>query len=165
MDKHGRERVIWTTSVILTVMASMTNARADVVRANWCSNVHIRFFVGGAEGDAFSTVVYNGARQAAMDTGAKVEYVFSRWDSEKMIGQLREAVAARPDGIAMIGEPGEAAILPLAEKANATGIKMVYLNVPVAAAQSKFGSAYVGVQQEAQGRALADEMLRRFSLK
>ncbi len=88
---------------------------ADALRDKWCSKVHLRFFVGGAEGDAFGTIVYNGARQAAADTGAQVDYVFSGWANEKMTQQLREAVAAHPDGIAMMGHPGEAAILPLAQ--------------------------------------------------
>ena len=89
-------------------------ADADALRDKWCSKAHLRFFVGGAEGDAFGTIVYNGARQAAADTGAQVDYVFSGWANEKMTQQLREAVAAHPDGIAMMGHPGEAAILPLA---------------------------------------------------
>jgi simple sugar transport system substrate-binding protein len=138
---------------------------ADAVQDKWCSKIHIRFFVGGAEGDAFGTIVYNGARQAANDTGAQVEYVFSGWSQEKMTQQLREAVAAKPDGIAMMGHPGDAAILPLAEEANAAGIKMVYQNVPVPTAQAKFGSAYVGAQQEPQGRALGEEIVHRFGLK
>ena len=90
-------------------------ADAAALRDKWCSKVHLRFFVGGAEGDAFGTIVYNGARQAAADTGAQVDYVFSGWANEKMTQQLREAVAAHPDGIAMMGHPGEAAILPLAQ--------------------------------------------------
>ena len=165
MSKHNAKKLICSVSVILTAVVCIADARADAARDKWCSNVHIRFFVGGAEGDAFGTVVYNGARQAAADTGAKVDYVFSKWQSEKMIEQLREAVAAHPDGIAMMGEPGEAAILPLAEKANAAGIKIIYLNSPVPAAQTRFGSGYVGVQQEPQGRALAQEIVRRFHVK
>ena len=131
----------------------------------WCSKVKIRFFVGGAEGDAFGTIVYNGARQAAADTGAKVDYVFSGWQNEKMVQQLREAVAARPNGIAMMGHPGDAAILPLAKEAAKNGIKMIYQNVPVPTAVSQVGGAYVGAQQEPQGRALGEEMVRRFGLK
>src|SRR4249920_4153474 len=88
-----------------------TTADAQALRDKWCKDVKIRFFVGGAEGDAFGTIVYNGARQAAADTGANVDYVFSGWQNEKMVQQLREAVAARPNGIAMMGHPGDAAIL------------------------------------------------------
>jgi len=92
-------------------------ADAAALRDKWCSKVHLRFFVGGAEGDAFGTIVYNGAKQAAADTGAQVDYVFSGWANEKMTQQLREAVASHPDGIAMMGHPGEAAITPLAMEA------------------------------------------------
>jgi hypothetical protein len=31
---------------------------------NGCNKVHLRFFVGGAEGDAFGTIVYNDAERA-----------------------------------------------------------------------------------------------------
>ena len=140
-------------------------ADAAALRDKWCSKVHLRFFVGGAEGDAFGTIVYNGARQAAADTGAQVDYVFSGWVNEKMTQQLREAVAAHPDGIAMMGHPGEAAIVPLAMEAAKAGIKMMYQNVPVPAAVDKVGGGYVGAQQAPQGHALGVEMVRRFGLK
>ena len=147
------------------VGATGAASAADALRDKWCGKVHLRFFVGGAEGDAFGTVVYNGARQAAADTGAQVDYVFSGWQNEKMTQQLREAVAAHPDGIAMMGHPGEAAILPLAEQAAKAGIKMMYQNVPVPAAVDKVGGGYIGAQQAPQGHALGVEMLRRFGLK
>jgi simple sugar transport system substrate-binding protein len=137
---------------------------ADALGDKWCSKVHLRFFVGGAEGDAFGTIVYNGARQAANDTGAQVDYVFSGWANEKMTQQLREAVAAHPDGIAMMGHPGEAAILPLAQEAAKQGIKMMYQNVPVPAAVDKFGGGYVGAQLAPQGQRCV-EILRRSGLK
>jgi simple sugar transport system substrate-binding protein len=145
--------------------ALTTAAHADALRDNWCSDVTIRFFAGGAEGDAFASIVYNGAVQAAADTGAKVDYVFSGWSSEKMTQQLREAVGAKPDGIAMMGHPGNAAILPLAEEASKAGIKMMYQNVPVDEVTAKFGGGYVGAQQNPQGRALGEEAIRRFGLK
>ncbi len=82
-----------------------------------------------------------------------------------MTQQLREAVAAHPDGIAMMGHPGEAAILPLAEQAAKAGIKMMYQNVPVPAAVDKVGGGYIGAQQAPQGHALGVEIVRRFGLK
>ena len=147
------------------LMGAAGAADAEALRDKWCSKVHLRFFVGGAEGDAFGTIVYNGARQAANDTGAQVDYVFSGWANEKMTQQLREAVAAHPDGIAMMGHPGEAAILPLAQEAAKQGIKMMYQNVPVPAAVDKVGGGYIGAQQAPQGHALGVEMVRRFGLK
>ena len=148
-----------------TAFGATGTAKAAGPTDKWCGSVKIRFFVGGAEGDAFGTIVYNGARQAAADTGAKVDYVFSGWQNEKMVQQLREAVAAKPNGIAMMGHPGDAAILPLAKEAAKNGTRMIYQNVPVPSAVAQVGGAYVGAQQEPQGRALGDEIARRFGVK
>ena len=68
-----------------------------------------------------------------------------------MVQQLREAVAVKPGGIAMMGHPGDAAIMPLAEQASKDGIKMMYQNVPVPKVVAAFGGGYVGAQQEQQG--------------
>lgn len=149
----------------VAISAVTSAAMAETLRDKWCSDVHIRFFAGGAEGDAFASIVYNGAVQAAKDTGAQVDYVFSGWKAETMVQQLREAIAAAPDGIAMMGHPGEAAIMPLAEEASKAGIKMMYQNVPLPAVVAKFGGGYVGAQQGPQGTALGEEAVRRFGLK
>jgi simple sugar transport system substrate-binding protein len=150
---------------VTAMTAVTTSASAEALRDKWCSGVKIRFFAGGAEGDSFASIVYNGAVQAAADTGADVEYIFSAWSSEKMTQQLREAVASGPAGIAMMGHPGNAAIMPLAEEASKAGIKMMYQNVPVDEVVAKFGGGYVGAQQNPQGRALGEEAVRRFGLK
>jgi simple sugar transport system substrate-binding protein len=150
-------------TVAISSIASV--AKAEALRDKWCSDVTIRFFAGGAEGDAFASIVYNGAKQAEQDLGAKVDYIFSGWSSEKMTQQLREAIGAKPAGIAMMGHPGNAAIMPLAEEASKAGIKMMYQNVPVDEVTAKFGGGYVGAQQGPQGRALGEEAIRRFGLK
>jgi simple sugar transport system substrate-binding protein len=148
----------------VTLGGSATPARAEV-HDKWCKGVHIRFFVGGAEGDSFGTIVYGGARQAERDLGPTVDYIFSGWDSEKMVQQLREAIAVKPDGIAMMGHPGDSAIMPLAEEAAGAGIKMMYQNVPVPKVIAKFGGGYVGAQVTLQGRALGAEVVKRAGLK
>lgn len=153
------------TAIALASAVLSTPAGAQALRDDWCAGVNIRFFAGGAEGDAFASIVYNGAVQAAKDTGANVDYVFSGWSSERMVQQLREAIATAPDGIAMMGHPGNAAILPLAEEASNAGIKMMYQNVPVDEAVARFGGGYVGAQQNPQGRALGEEAIRRFGLQ
>ena len=68
-----------------------------------------------------------------------------------MVQQLREAVAAKPAGIAMMGHPGDASIMPLAEQASKDGIKMMYQNVPVPEVVAAFGGGYVGAQLEPAG--------------
>ena len=85
-----RTFLLGAAAVALTV-SSVSFADAAALRDKWCKDVHLRFFAGGAEGDAFGSIVYNGAKQAAADTGAQVDFVFSGWNSEKMVQQLREA--------------------------------------------------------------------------
>jgi simple sugar transport system substrate-binding protein len=131
----------------------------------WCSGIKIRYFVGGEAGDAFASIVYKGAQAAQADTGADVEYVFSGWQPEKMVSQLRDAVAAKPDGIAMMGHPGDDAIMPLAADANKAGILMMYQNVDVPKVRAKYGGGYVGANLTPQGRALGEEAVRQFGLK
>jgi len=149
---------------ITVSLAGQANA-AGALRDKWCKDVKLRVFVGGAEGDSFGSIVYNGAKQAQNDTGAQVEFVFSGWNNEKMVQQLREAVASKPQGIAMMGHAGDEAIMPLAEQANKAGIKMMYQNVPVPKVVAALGGGYVGAQQEPQGHALGVEAVRLAGLK
>ncbi len=96
-------------------------AEAPAAEGGWCSGTKIVFFPGGSPGGGFETVVYNGAVQAAADTGADVEYVWSDWDPAKMTTQFTEAVATNPDGIAIMGHPGDAAFDPLIDDAEFEG--------------------------------------------
>ena len=146
------------------LLAPASSIPAQALEAKWCKDAHIRFFVGGAQGDAFATIVYNGAKQAEADLGPKVDYVFSSWNVEVMTQQLREAVAVKPDGIAMMGHPGDAAIMPLAEQAAKAGIKMIYQNVPIPKVVAAFGGGYIGARQDEQGRALGAEAIKRAGL-
>jgi simple sugar transport system substrate-binding protein len=77
---------------------------------NWCSDVKI-VFPGGPGGGVFANNV-NGAKQAEADLGPSVQYVFSDWDPQKMIAQFKEAAATGPDGIAVMGHPGDDAFSP-----------------------------------------------------
>jgi simple sugar transport system substrate-binding protein len=154
--------------VLLLVLVSLSVPAfaqiPELEKQGWCEGVSVRFFAGGAEGDAFAGVVYRGALAAARDLGADVQYVFSGWQSDTMIQQLREAVAQQPTGIAMMGHPGNEAIMPLAEEAAAAGIIMMYQNVDVADVRAKFGGGYVGAQLGPQGVALGQEAVRQFGL-
>lgn len=149
----------------LSSFAAEATTVADAAKAGAFKDIKIRFFTGGAEGDPFGTIVYNGALEAQKYLGVQVEYVFSGWDNEKMISQLRDAVAARPDGIAMMGHPGDDAIMPLAEQAAKDGILMTYQNVDVPKVRAKFGGGYVGADLVSQGRALGEEAIKLFGLK
>jgi simple sugar transport system substrate-binding protein len=127
-SQNGRAAALATLLLVAAsasaLVGSSLSARAET-RDKWCKGAHLRFFVGGAEGDSFGTIVYNGAKQAERDLGPTVDYIFSGWDVERMTQQLREAIAVKPDGIAMMGHPGDAALMPLAEEAAGAGIKMM----------------------------------------
>ena len=126
----------------------------------WCSGKTIRVFSGGPAGGAFNSIIDRGALQAAADTGANVQLVYSEWDFDKMVAQFREAVSQSPDGIAMMGHPGDDALMPLAAEAYAAGIPVMYMNVDVPDIRARFGSGYVGATLYNQGRALGEETLR-----
>lgn len=132
--------------------------------SGWAREVNIRFFAGGDPGDLFASIVLKGAQQAEADLGAEVDYIFSKWDVERMTNQLREAIAARPDGIAMMGHPGDAAIKPLAQQANEQGILMMYQNVDVPEVREELGGGFIGVDLTAQGKALAEKALDTLDL-
>jgi simple sugar transport system substrate-binding protein len=141
-----------------------TEGGAPAAGTNWCSGTKIVFFPGGAAGGGFETVVYNGALAAAADTGAEVEYVWSDWDPAKMISQFTEAAATKPDGIAIMGHPGDAAFDPLIDDAESQGIIVTSMNTQLATAQAKYSSTgfgYVGAILYDAGYAVGQEAVKR----
>jgi simple sugar transport system substrate-binding protein len=145
-----------------------TEGGAPAAAGGWCSGTKIVFFPGGAAGGGFETVVYNGAVQAAADTGADVQYVWSDWDPQKMISQFTEAVATKPDGIAVMGHPGDPAFDPLIDDAEAQGIIVTSMNTQLQEAQSKYASkgfGYAGAILYDAGYALGKEAVTRSGVK
>lgn len=126
----------------------------------WCSGKNIVVFSGGPSGGTFNSIIDKGALQAAADTGATVNLVYSDWNFEQMVTQFRDMIGQKPDGIAMMGHPGDAALMPLAEEAQAAGIKVMYMNVDVPEVRAKTGSGFVGASLYKQGEALAAETIR-----
>lgn len=133
----------------------------------WCSDTNIVFFPGGTAGGGFETVVYNGALQAAADTGANVEYVWSDWDAAKMVTQLQEAIATNPDGIAIMGHPGDEAYQDIVDQAEAEGIVITSMNTQTAGLQAQYASkgyGYVGAVLHDAGYALGQEAIKQAGL-
>lgn len=133
----------------------------------WCSDTKIVFFPGGSPGGPFATVVYNGALAAEADLGPSVEYVWSDWNPENMVNQFSQAVATGPDGIAVMGHPGDEAFAPLVDDAEAQGIVVTSMNTQLADLQAQYSSAgfgYVGAILYDAGYALGSEAVSRFGL-
>jgi simple sugar transport system substrate-binding protein len=144
-----------------------TEGAAPAADGKWCSGTKIVFFPGGAPGGSFETVVYNGALAAAADTGADVQYVWSDWNPEKMITQFSEAVATNPNGIAVMGHPGNEAFAPLVDEAESKGILVTSMNVQLPGLQEKYGSTgfgYVGAINYSAGYALGKEAIKQAGL-
>jgi simple sugar transport system substrate-binding protein len=148
--------------------ATTAAGSAPAAGGDWCSGTKIVFFPGGTPGGGFETVVYNGALAAAADTGAQVEYVWSDWDPAKMTNQFTQAIATKPDGIAIMGHPGDAAFDPLIDDAEAKGIIVASMNTQLPLAQAKYSSkgfGYVGAILYDAGHALGMEAVKRSGVK
>ena len=136
--------------------------------ASFCSGTKITFFPGGTQGGGFETVVYNGAVAAASAFGPTMTYEWSDWDPAKMISQFQEAMASHPDGIAVMGHPGDDAFDPLIDQARQQGILVTVMNTELQKAEAKYassGTGYVGAVLHDAGAALANEAIARGGLK
>ena len=130
--------------------ATVAAAGAGVATgAQFCKGMKIVFFPGGTAGGGFETVVYNGAKAAAAALGANVTYEWSDWDPNKMITQFQAAVATKPDGIAVMGHPGDSAFDPLIDQAESQGITVTVMNTELPKAEAKYaaqGTGYAGAR-------------------
>jgi simple sugar transport system substrate-binding protein len=156
------------TSIPATAAPIATTGGAPAAGTNWCSGVKVVFFPGGTAGGGFETVVYNGAKAAAADTGADVQYVWSDWDPSKMTTQFTQAVATKPDGIAIMGHPGDEAFDPLIADAESKGIIVTSMNTQLPTAQANYapnGFGYAGAILYQAGYALGQEAVKRSGVK
>jgi simple sugar transport system substrate-binding protein len=143
-------------------------AAAPAAAAKWCEGVRLVFFPGGPQGGVFANNVYNGAKQAEADLGPKVDYVFSDWDPQKMIQQFKEVAATKPDGIAVMGHPGDESFDSIIIDAEKNGILVTSQNTTLPKMEEAYaanGFGYVGQDLYGAGFALGNEAIKRFGLK
>ena len=103
--------------------------------------------MGGTAGDASTLARTNGAKAAAAALGIKLVEQYSGWDPQKMIDQFKEAMAAKPDGIVIMGHPGEDAFAALVDEAESQGIIVTSGNNPLPNIEAKYqtkGFGYAG---------------------
>jgi len=164
--KNSSVKLAILSAAVLASLSITAVSAAEPLGEKWCSGLKIRFMAGGAQGDTFAAVVEAGGQQAALDTGATLEVIYSGWNSEKMVQSMREGIAQGVGAIVTYGFPGTAALTPIAEDASKAGILMAYINSPVPDVTAEFGGAFVGVHDlHSQGVALAEESIKRFDLK
>ena len=120
--------------------------------------------MGGTEGDPSTLARTNGARAAAAHLGVKLIEQYSAWQSEKMINQFKEALAASPDGIVIMGHPGEGAFESLVEEAISRGVIVTSGNNPLPNLQMMYqdkGFGYAGADLHAGGYLTGQTMIRQ----
>jgi simple sugar transport system substrate-binding protein len=85
-----------------------------------------------------------------------------------VIQQFREAAATKPDGIAVMGHPGDEAFDALIDDAEKQGIIVTSQNTELPKAQAPYaatGFGYVGAKNYPAGQALGVEAIKRSGVK
>jgi simple sugar transport system substrate-binding protein len=120
--------------------------------------------MGGNAGDGATLARQTGAAQAAKALGVDLKEQFSAWAPETMLNQFKEAVAAQPDCIEIMGHPGSAAFHDIVKQAVDQGIVVTVGNSPMTDLQAEFGAkglGYAGVDLYAGGALTAEHMLEQ----
>ena len=118
--------------------------------------------MGGTAGDGATLARQTGAAQAAAALGVDLKPQFSKWEPETMISQFKEALAAKPSCIEIMGHPGSTAFHDLVKQAVDQGIVVTSGNSPLTDLQKEFGPkgfGYAGVDLYAGGALTANAML------
>ena len=122
------------------------------------------YWIGGGAGDPFDARLYKGAMDAASLLGVKLIYVHTEWDPAKMVEEFTKAIAARPDGIVVMGHPGYEALAPLFEQAAKDGIYVTLANVDIPELREKYWyTGYVGQNLYQAGYTLCKTATERYS--
>jgi len=61
-------------------------------------------------------------KRRKLHLGRMCQYVWSGWDSNKMVEQFQDAMSTSPDAIALMGHPGVDALSSLVDEAERKGI-------------------------------------------
>ncbi|MDD2862395.1 MAG: sugar ABC transporter substrate-binding protein, partial [Acidiphilium sp.] len=121
-----------TTALIAlaTTALATTTAHAAPASDKLGAGLTMYFQMGGSPGDGSTLPREIGAKAAAKAFGVKLIEQYSNWQPETMITQFRQALAASPDCIEIMGHPGNRAFMPLVAQAEKQGIVVTAGNVP-----------------------------------
>ncbi len=131
--------------------------------------VSIYMQMGGNPGDGATLARQTGANAAAKALGVdRLNEQFSAWAPEKMIEQFKQALAAKPSCIVIMGHPGNEAFADLVKQAVDQGIVVTHGNAPLSDLQKAHGPhgfGYAGVDLYEGGKLTAQEMIKAGGLK
>jgi simple sugar transport system substrate-binding protein len=125
--------------------------------------------MGGNPGDGATLPRTNGARAAAQAFGVpNLVEQYSAWLPEQMLNHFREALAADPGCIVIMGHPGSGAFADLVAEAEGRGIIVTSGNAPLTELFEKYqagGFGYAGVELYAGGWLTGKKMVEVGKLK
>ena len=85
-----------------------------------------------------------------------------------MIANFKMAAATQPDGIVVMGHPGDDAYMPFIQEAMADGILVTCIDTDLPKVREKFkasGFGSIGTNPDVMGKALAGEAIKRSGIK
>jgi simple sugar transport system substrate-binding protein len=146
--------------LVLLGMLSMTSAQDQPIV--------MYMQMGGDPGIASVLARTTGAEAAAAALGIELHEQYSSWDQQKMIDAFKQAIAAQPDCIEIMGHPGEDAMMPLVDEAVSAGIIVTSGNNPMPNIEAKYKSAgfgYAGADLYAGGHLTGEAMVKSGGLQ
>ena len=153
MGKSLQRFMVWSLASVLAALfcaAAVTGLPASA----HAQGLTVYMQMGGTEGDPSTLARTNGARAAAAANGITLIEQYSGWQPEVMIQQFKEAMAAQPDGIVIMGHPGEGAFADLVAEAVGMGIVVTSGNNPLPNLEQQYrnnGFGYAGADLYAGG--------------
>ena len=156
---HDQDPLAGTTAIAL-VAGVGTASSAELIG----QGLTMYMQMGGNAGDGATLARQTGAAAAAAAFGVDLKEQFSAWAPETMINQFKEAVAAKPNCIEIMGHPGSAAFADLVKGAVDQGIVVTVGNSPMTDLQATYGpngTGYAGVDLYAGGKLTAEAMLAK----
>lgn len=153
-------RTLLVTAATAAALAALAGAAGAQDKIG--EGVTIYMQMGGQPGEPPVLPRTNGAKAAAAALGATLNEQYSSWQPETMLAQFREAVAAKPDCIVIMGHPGNDAFADLVADAFAQGIVVTSNNSPLSELLPKYqaqGFGYAGVDLYEGGAITARAML------
>jgi simple sugar transport system substrate-binding protein len=154
------QRLLLGGAAAIALLAGAASASAQMIG----EGVSMYMQMGGTAGDGATLARQTGAAEAAKALGVDLKEQFSGWAPETMINQFKEAVAAKPTCIEIMGHPGSAAFQDLVKGAVDQGIIVTVGNSPMTDLQAQFGPkgmGYAGVDLYAGGTLTAEAMLAK----
>lgn len=128
----------------------------------------IYFFLGGSKQDPFAKLIEEGVREAQRQLGCEVHFVWSDWDADLMVEQFLDVLSKRPDGVVIMGHPGDDKLASGIKEAFRKKIVVSSVNTPLTRLQEEFhamGFGYVGQYPQKAGKDFAMAVMAQSSLK